>query len=94
MIYGDFQWWIGTVEDVNDPEKIGRYRVRILGFHTSDKSVLATEDLPWAMTVQPTSSAAISGIGNTNIGLVNGSTVVGFFTVGFDTDITLSMKRK
>lgn len=80
MIYGDFQWWIGTVEDVNDPEKIGRYRVRILGFHTSDKSVLATEDLPWAMTVQPTSSAAISGIGNTNIGLVNGSTVVGFFT--------------
>lgn len=80
MIYGDFQWWIGTVEDVNDPEKIGRYRVRILGFHTADKSILATEELPWAMTIQPTSSAAISGIGNTNIGLVNGSTVVGFFT--------------
>ena len=57
MIYGDFQWWIGTVEDVNDPEKIGRYRVRILGFHTSDKSILATEDSPTLFL--PTSSSRL-----------------------------------
>lgn len=91
MIYGDFTWWIGTVEDVNDPEKIGRYRVRILGYHTEDKSVLPTEDLPWAMTVQPTSSAAMSGIGDTNIGLIAGSTVVGFFTDSNETQLPIIM---
>jgi hypothetical protein len=91
MIYGDFTWWLGTVEDVNDPEKIGRYKVRILGYHTDDKSVLPTEDLPWAMTVQPTSSAAMSGIGNTNIGLLNGSTVVGFFTDSNETQLPIIM---
>jgi len=91
MIYGEFTWWVGTVEDVNDPEKIGRYRVRILGYHTEDKSSLATEDLPWAMCVQPTSSAAISGIGGTNIGLVAGSTVVGFFTDSNETQLPIIM---
>jgi len=91
MIYGDFTWWLGIVEDCNDPEKIGRYKVRILGYHTEDKAILPTEDLPWAMTVQPTSSAAISGIGNTNIGLVAGSTVVGFFTDSNETQLPIIM---
>lgn len=80
MLYGDMQWWIGVVEDRNDPMKLGRYRVRILGYHTEDKAVLPTEDLPWATTMQPVGSAAISGIGNNGTGLVQGSSVVGFFT--------------
>jgi len=82
MLYGQFNWWIGVVEDRNDPMKIGRYRVRIQGYHTSDKSILKTEELPWAMTVQPVGSAAISGIGDSGTGLVNGTTVVGFFSDG------------
>ena len=80
MIYGEMQWWVGVVEDRNDPMKIGRYRVRILGYHTDNKSVLPTEDLPWAVTMQPVGSAAISGIGSGGTGLVNGTSVVGFFT--------------
>lgn len=35
--------YLGCVEDNNDPEKVGRIRVRIALF-----SELATEDLPWA----------------------------------------------
>ena len=75
-----FNWWVGVVEDRNDPMKVGRYRVRIQGYHTPDKSILKTEDLPWAMTIQPVGSAAVSGVGHDGTGLVTGSTVVGFFT--------------
>ena len=48
-----FYWWIGVVEDRNDPLKLGRARVRIFGYHPSDQTALATEDLPWALAVTP-----------------------------------------
>lgn len=91
MLYGDFTWWVGVVEDRDDPMKIGRYRVRILGYHTEDKSVLPTEDLPWATTIQPVGSAAISGIGHDGTGLVTGTTVVGFFADGAQEQIPIIM---
>ena len=43
-----FHWFIGVVEDRNDPLKIGRVRVRAIGYHTSNKTELPTSDLPWA----------------------------------------------
>lgn len=46
-----FQWWIGVVEDRQDPEKLGRCKVRIFGIHTDDVSLIPTEDLPWAVSV-------------------------------------------
>ena len=48
-----FFWWIGVVEDRNDPLKLGRARVRIFGYHTSDQTLLPKEDLPWALPVAP-----------------------------------------
>ena len=41
--YPNFSWWQGIVEDRNDPEQFGRYRVRIIGYHTLDKAVMPTE---------------------------------------------------
>jgi len=38
-----FIWWNGVVEDRKDPLFLGRCRVRILGWHTADKSELPTE---------------------------------------------------
>ena len=38
-INGEFVWWMGVVEDITDPEIIGRARVRIMGYHTADKKV-------------------------------------------------------
>lgn len=79
-----FNWWVGVVEDREDPEKLGRVRVRIFGYHTDNLSILPTEELPWAVIMQPTTSAAVSGIGSAPVGLVTGSWVVGFFLDGDD----------
>lgn len=77
-----FVWWTGQIEDVKDPLKIGRCRVRIVGLHTADKKAVPTNSLPWAHTIQPTTSAAIAGIGSSPTGLMVGSWVVGFFQDG------------
>jgi hypothetical protein len=78
----DFIWWQGIVEDVNDPLKIGRCRVRIIGYHSSNKSDVPTSSLPWSQPIQPITSAAISGIGLSPTGIVQGSWVFGFFQDG------------
>ena len=74
-----FIWFVGVVEDRQDPQKLGRVRVRCLGYHTADKIALPTSDLPWASPVLPITSSGISGIGQTPLGLVEGSWVFGFF---------------
>lgn len=80
----EFIWWVGVVEDRDDPEKLGRCRVRIFGYHTEDKTILPTEDLPWAIPIQPINSASISGIGFTPVGIVPGTWVTGWFLDGED----------
>ena len=77
-----FLWFYGVVEDRQDPYMIGRVRVRCLGHHTENKSTLPTEDLPWAQVILPVTSAGISGVGQTPLGLVEGSHVFGFFRDG------------
>jgi len=77
-----FQWFVGVVEDRNDPKTLGRVRVRCLGYHTEDLVKLPTKDLPWAHPMNPITSATVSGIGQTPLGVVEGTWVVGFFTDG------------
>ena len=74
-----FIWFVGVVEDRNDPLKIGRVRVRCLGFHTNSVSQLPTKDLPWAHVMHPTTDPSMQGLGNTPSWLVPGTWVVGFF---------------
>ncbi len=78
----NFYWWFGVVEDRNDPLRLGRCRVRIIGYHTEDNEVLPSEDLPWAIPVMPANSAGSSGVGWSPTGAVEGSWVVGFFADG------------
>ena len=78
----NLNWWTGVVEDRDDPEKLGRCRVRIFGYHTSDTRELPTKDLPWAIPIQPITSAATSGVGATPVGVVTGTWVVGWFLDG------------
>jgi len=48
-----FQWFIGVCEDRDDPDTMGRVRVRVFGTHTDDLVKLPTQDLPWAHVVLP-----------------------------------------
>ena len=74
-----FVWFTGVVEDRNDPDKLGRVRVRCLGYHTEDLIDIPTKDLPWATVMHPTTDPSMQGLGNSPSFLVEGSWVVGFF---------------
>ena len=65
----------GVVEDRNDPEYMGRAKVRVVGIHTQNRQEVPTDDLPWSNVMMPTTSASTSGIGATPY-FVEGSWVV------------------
>jgi hypothetical protein len=48
-----FVWWTGIIEDKKDPLKMGRCRVRCIGWHSENKMDLPTEDLPWSIPIFP-----------------------------------------
>ena len=74
-----FIWFVGVVENRNDPAELGRVQVRCLGYHTEDLSLIPTADLPWAHVMHPVTDPSMQGLGNTPSFLVEGSWVVGFF---------------
>jgi hypothetical protein len=68
-------FYVGVVESRDDPLKLGRVQCRIVGQHTEDKSLLPTEDLPWAYILQPVTSGAMSGVGSAPVGPMPGTWV-------------------
>lgn len=88
---GGFNWFTGVIEDINDPEEMGRYRVRCFGYHTDDKALIPVESLPWAHVMMPVTSASMTGIGQSATGLLQGSWVVGFFRDGANAQDPLIM---
>jgi hypothetical protein len=64
----------GVVEYNNDPEKIGRVKVRIFGIHTKNNeyssdefNFIRTEDLPWSEVMGGNQFGLISGVGLSSI---------------------------
>ena len=72
----EFIWWIGVIEDRVDPLGMGRCKVRIIGHHTDNTSLLPTVNLPWATPVFP-----INNSSSWSAPLV-GDWVLGFFMDG------------
>ena len=73
----DFSWWLGTVVNADDRDaKLGRVKVNILNRHRPDAK---PADLPWALVMQPSTNAAVSGVGVSANQLKAGSFVMGFF---------------
>ena len=56
---GQFVWWIGFVENRNDPLKLGRVKVRCVGWHSENKMQLPTNMLPWAVPIIPINSSVV-----------------------------------
>lgn len=81
--------FFGVVEDRNDPLNVGRVRVRVYAWHTENKADLPTDALPWAQVLMPVTSAAMSGIGHSPTGLVEGTTVFGYFMDGRSAQIPI-----
>lgn len=71
-----FIWWVGIVEAREDPLKVGRLRVRIIGWHTDNKAELPTDKLPWAQILLPTNGATSFTVPK------EGEWVMGFFMDG------------
>ena len=84
-------WFVGVVEDRMDPNFLGRVKVRCFGYHTASTIDIPTEDLPWAMVMQPTTSAAQTDVGKSPTGLVEGSWVIGIFLDGDEAQQPLIM---
>ena len=81
-----FFWWVGEVEDNEDPMKLGRVKVRVLGYYTNvlgkTTTDLPTDKLPWATCLQHTSQAGNDGQGESSGQLQPGAIVMGFFMDG------------
>lgn len=71
-----FIWFVGVVEDRQDPEELGRVRVRCLGWHTDNLQDIPTESLPFAQVIHASNG------GNAMYAPREGEWVVGFFMDG------------
>mgnify|MGYP003337480805 FL=1 len=71
-------WWVGVVVNVNDPNQAGRVQVRVHGRHDDTINIPDTA-LPWALAMQPITSAAFGKIGTAPVGLVPGSRIIGLW---------------
>ena len=81
-----FSWWVGQVEGTAADEKNNkggyRFKVRIVGDHPQDKSLLDTPDLPWANVMMPVNVPFMPG----NVGGAHPQLTVGCWVIGFYLD--------
>ena len=88
-----FFWWVGEVEDNEDPLLVGRVKCRVLNYYTDPRggssNSMPTEDLPWATVLQGTDQAGNDGQGESSGQLQPGSIVMGFFLDGENAQMPL-----
>ncbi|NBT09279.1 MAG: hypothetical protein EBS98_10875 [Chitinophagia bacterium] len=79
-----FRWFLGVVEDRDDPLQLGRVRIRVLtgADNTQNTQELPTANLPWAIPLLPIVSSSKNRVGLAPVGPEVGSTVFGFFMDG------------
>jgi len=55
-------FYIGVIEDRQDPREMGRVRVRVFGLHSDDRvNNVPINMLPWSMVVHPANASSTSG---------------------------------
>jgi len=76
--------------DYTDFDWTNKVKVRIIGYHTPNRTDLPTKDLPWAQVLMPPIYSQRSGIGSIHQLQLN-SWVVGFFMDGTSAQIPIVM---
>ena len=78
-----FFWWMGVVEDNEDPLGLGRLRIRIFGYHTSNLNELPTNELPWSIPSISPNTAMSAGTA------LKGDYAFGFFGDGLSNQMPI-----
>ena len=86
-----FIWWVGQIapeESQKSQINMGgwgmRFKVRIMGYHPYEESILKSDDLPWAQVLLTPTDGSGRGNRATSIKISPGDTVFGFFLDGDD----------
>lgn len=72
------KYFIAEVRDLRDPWETGRVKIRVYGRHDDEQNI-KDDHLPWAMPLQPITSAATQKIGSAPVGMIVGSRVMGYW---------------
>lgn len=87
--YGDrSRWFIAKVVDNLDPEQKGRVKISIKGIHSDKQTDISVGQLPWALTLVPTTEGGTSGIGK-HAQLLPNALVFGVFLDGDKSQLPL-----
>jgi hypothetical protein len=103
----DFSWWIGQIaEDSTWRDNIlpgkfenkdqipgwgRRYKVRIIGLHDQETTILPSEQLPWAQVMYPVTGGGGQSGASATPSLRQGNFVFGFFLDGPDQQVPVIM---
>lgn len=79
-----FRWFTGIVTKYKNTENGYRAKVRIIGYHPDQSSVVKDEDLPWAHVLVPLNFGAGEGGSGVSFNPRGSETVIGFFMDGDD----------
>jgi uncharacterized protein YoxC len=103
----DFNWWIGQIAEdstwrdnilpgkfENKDQIVGwgrRYKVRIIGLHDQESTILPSEQLPWAQVMYPVTAGGGQSGSSATSALRQGNFVFGFFLDGPDQQVPVIM---
>lgn len=79
-----FIWWVGIVENRNDPLKIGRVQCRAFAWDTASKAMLPTDQLAWSHPILPINNDKVQPP-------KEGVMVFGFYMDGADRQMPMIM---
>lgn len=79
-----FRWFTGIVTKYKNTENGYRVKVRIIGHHPDDASIVKDEELPWAHVLVPLNFGAGEGGAGVSFNPRGSETVIGFFMDGDD----------
>ena len=71
------QFFVGEVRDIRDPDRSGKIKIMVHGYHNAGDEDIPDKELPWAQCVM-NNSPSLNKVGQTS-DYLPGSTIIGFW---------------